>query len=400
MPDKAPLPLVIIGAGLAGWTTAREFRKLDSSTPVLLITADSGDFYAKPSLSNAFAQKRAPAALVSTPAAKMAASLNLTLLANTAVQGIDTAPRLVRAGAQTLAYRDLVLATGAQAMRLPLEGTAANTVLSVNSLDDFALLHARLAANSTAPAKRVVIMGAGLIGCEFANDLAQAGHGVTVVDPSPRPLAALLPAAASEQLRQALARLGVSWRLGTTVQAVNHALEPGPTALALRLADGQTLHADVVLSAIGLRAQTALAQAAGLACERAIVVDEQLRTSAAHVYALGDSAQYAQGQWAQGAVSGGRPLPFVMPIMNAARALAATLAGTPTALAFPLMPVAVKTPALPLVVAAPAPGSTGDWHAAEPGLWQFRNAQRQQLGFVLAGAQTAQRMAQARLTIL
>ena len=64
-------PLIIIGAGLAGWTTAREFRKLDSTTPVLLIAADGGHFYAKPSLSNAFAQKRTPEQLVSTPAAKM-----------------------------------------------------------------------------------------------------------------------------------------------------------------------------------------------------------------------------------------------------------------------------------------------------------------------------------------
>ena len=61
--------LIIIGAGLAGWTTAREFRKLDPTTPLLLITADSGDFYAKPTLSNAFAQKKSPEQLVVTPAA-------------------------------------------------------------------------------------------------------------------------------------------------------------------------------------------------------------------------------------------------------------------------------------------------------------------------------------------
>ena len=68
--------LIIVGAGLAGWTTAREFRKLDTTTPVQLVTADSGDFYAKPALSNAFAQSRLPAQLVSTPAAKMAATNN------------------------------------------------------------------------------------------------------------------------------------------------------------------------------------------------------------------------------------------------------------------------------------------------------------------------------------
>ena len=72
-------PLIIIGAGLAGWTTVREFRKLDTTTPVVVITRDGGDFYAKPSLSNAFAQKRTPEQLVSTPAAKMADTLQVML---------------------------------------------------------------------------------------------------------------------------------------------------------------------------------------------------------------------------------------------------------------------------------------------------------------------------------
>ena len=86
-------PIIIIGAGLAGWTAAREFRKLDATTPVTVVTADRGDFYAKPSLSNAFAQGRAPAQLVSTPADKMAATLNVTLLAQTQVLAINVAAR-------------------------------------------------------------------------------------------------------------------------------------------------------------------------------------------------------------------------------------------------------------------------------------------------------------------
>jgi len=72
-------PIIIIGAGIAGWTTARESRRLDTTTPVMMITADSGDFYAKPSLSNAFAQKRTPELLVTTPAAKMAQTMGVTL---------------------------------------------------------------------------------------------------------------------------------------------------------------------------------------------------------------------------------------------------------------------------------------------------------------------------------
>jgi rubredoxin-NAD+ reductase len=154
----------------------------------------------------------------------------------------------------------------------------------------------------------------------------------------------------------------------------------------------------MVLSAIGLRAHTALAQAAGLVCERGIVVDALLQTSAEHIFALGDSAQYAQGQWASGAaLSGGRTMPYVMPIMSAARALAATLGGKPTAVVFPLMPVAIKTPALPIVVAAPAPGTPGEWQSHEAGVWQFIGEPGQVLGFVLTGASTSRRAEQAKL---
>jgi rubredoxin-NAD+ reductase len=391
-------PLIIVGAGLAGWTTAREFRKLDTTTPVLLVTADSGDFYAKPSLSNAFAQGRLPAQLISTPAAKMAETLNVTLLAHNRVEAIDTAAQTLSArsagGVQTLAYRDLVLATGAQPIRVPVQGNAADAVVSINSLDDFAAFHARLQAVAGAPGapqRHVLIMGAGLIGCEFANDLAQAGVRVRVVDPGPRPLAALLPPEASAALQAALESLGVQFDFGCTVRSVDQAAD----RLQVTLATGEVAAADAVLSAVGLRADTALAQAASLQVDRAIVVNTHLQTSAAHVYALGDSAQYASAPSLLSAH--GSTLPYVMPIMSAARALAATLAGTPTALAFALMPVSVKTPALPLVVAAAQAGLAGSWAAAGDGIWHWLDEAGQPRGFVLAGAQTAQRMAQAKL---
>ena len=387
-----------MGAGLAGWTTAREFRKLDTTMPVFLVTADSGDFYAKPSLSNAFAQGRLPAQLVSTPAAKMAETLNVTLLAHTRVEAIDTAAQTLSVrnagGLQTLAFSSLVLATGAQAIRVPVQGDAADAVMSINSLDDFAAFHARLQAGAQTPGRpqrQVLIMGAGLIGCEFANDLAQAGMRVRVVDPGPRPLAALLPPEASAALQTSLEALGVQFDFECTVRAVDQAAGQ----LQATLATGESVPADAVLSAIGLRADTALAQAAGLLVDRAIVVNTFLQTSAAHIYALGDCAQYAS---APSLLSmHGSTLPYVMPIMSAARALAATLAGSPTALVFALMPVSVKTPALPLVVAAAQTGLAGHWAAAGEGIWHWQDDAGQPRGFVLAGAQTSQRMAQAKL---
>lgn len=394
-------PVIIVGAGLAGWTTVREFRKIDPDTPVVLVTADRGDFYAKPSLSNAFAQKRGPEQLVSTPAAKMAETLNVTLLAQTQAEAVDVAAKTLRVShggtSQTLHYRQLVLATGAQPIRVPVQGDAADQVHSVNSLDDFRTFHALLTQGANAVdgppqgSRTIVIMGAGLIGCEFANDLVQAGHTVHVVDPSARPLATLLPEAAGRELALALAPLGVQWHFGSTVQAV-HRTDAG---LTVALSDGHRMVADAVLSAIGLRADMRLAEAAGIACERGIVVNAQLQTSAAEVFALGDCAQYA--------TAGQRTLPYVMPVMHAAKALAATLAGVPTDVVFPLMPVSIKTPALPIVVAPPHPAQSGDWAASAdgtPGHWRFLDLQGLQRGFVLTGAQTSRRLEQTRATML
>ena len=391
------LALVIVGAGLAAWTTAREVRKLDLQRPIVMISSDSADFYAKPTLSNALAQKRTAEQLVTTPAAKMAETLQLQLLPHTRVISLDTAARTLSyenatGQSHSLHYGDLVLATGADPIRLPMAGSAAAQVQSINHLQDLAQFHQTLGA---AP-KTVLVIGAGLIGCEFANDLLIGGYGVHVVDPSPRPLALLLPAGAGEQLQEALQSRGVAWHLGTTVQSLHTHAATG--RLQATLADGSSMQVDAVLSAVGLRANTALASAAGIACERGIVVDAHLQTSAPHVYALGDCAQYVS--------AGARVLPYVMPIMNAAKALAANLAGQPAELVFPLMPVAVKTPALPIVVAAPHPAQSGQWRedtGLEPdagGAWRFMDEAGQQRGFVLTGKQSTRRMELAKTTVL
>ncbi len=403
----ATSPVIIIGAGLAGWTTAREFRKLDGTTPVTMITADSGDFYAKPSLSNAFAQGRVPAQLVSTPAVRMADTLKVTLLAHTEVQAIHPANKKITTSQGELGYSQLVLATGAKPIRVAVGGDASDQIRSINSLTEFSAFHARL-TGSGRKVKHVLIMGAGLIGCEFANDLVGSGYDVTVVDPSPAPIAVLLPRQVSEQLRAALTALGVTWHFGVTVKEVRGAMDnqqpinPDSTVtpMQVELSNGHLVHADLVLSAVGLKADTTLAEAAGLICDRGVLVDTTLQTSASFIYALGDAAQYAAGSWdADGAVTGGRTLPYVLPAMGAARALAATLAGKPSKVVFPLMPIVIKTPALPIVVAAPATGTPGEWRNRETDLWQFLDQQEKVRGFVLTGNQTIRRAEQAKLTI-
>ena len=376
-------PVVVVGSGLAGWSAVREFRKVDTATPVLMITADAGDFYAKPALSNALVQGKVPAQLVTTPAEKMVATLGVTLLQHTRVTGIDVQAQEVHTQSKgAFGYRQLVLATGAKAIRLSFMGNATNDVMSVNSLDDYAAFRAKLK-----PQARVLIIGAGLIGCEFANDLAASGHAVQVVDPGASPLASLLPQEASHALRESLAALGVRWHFGTSASSIDRVKDEN----VVTFANGQTVVVDVVLSAVGLRADTALAQAAGIAAERGIVVNAQLQTTAPHVYALGDNTQYASES---AGVS--RTLPYVMPIMAAAKALAQTLVGTTTPVEFALMPVAIKTPALPLVVAPALPGTQGAWAKVEEGIWHFVDALGQVRGFVLSGAQTSRRAEQAK----
>ena len=373
-------PVVILGSGLAGYNLAREFRKADKDTPLVIVSRDDAGFYSKPMLSNALAGGKTAAALVMKPAEKMAAELNATVLPRTEVRGIDTAARTVAlADGRTLGYRDLVLALGADPIRLPLAGDAASEVLSVNDLDDYARFAERLAG-----VKTVALLGAGLIGCEFANDLLARGITPTVLDLADRPLSRLLPAEASAFLQQRLEAAGARFRFSVAAERVDRA--PGG-GLRVTLGDGAVLEVDLVLSAIGLRPRTALAGAAGLAVNRGIVVDRHLATSAPHVFAIGDCAEVD-----------GLNLPYVMPLMSQARALGATLAGTPTRLVYPAMPVTVKTPACPTVVCPPPADAAGSWACDGPEGGceaRFTHVDGTLLGFAVLGGATARRQALA-----
>jgi rubredoxin-NAD+ reductase len=333
-------PIVIVGSGMAGYTLAREFRKLSPDTPLMIITADDAVNYAKPTLSNALVGNKHPDQIGLGDLAKMSDTLKLNILAHTTVSAIDAAAQtltLNHADGQTVQpYSQLVLAVGASPIRLPIAGDGAADVHVVNSLADYRQFRAQLSVKAD---KRVLLIGAGLIGCEFANDLKATGHDVTVVDLAPRPLGRLLPADTASAFQTGLEAAGIRFALGTTVQSIDRV----GADYAVTLADGQTLVVDIVLSAIGLRPNLELAQAAGLDTSRGVVVNQQLNSNLAHIYALGDCAEV-----------NGHLLPYVMPIMQQARALAKTLSGDCTAVHYPAMPVAVKTPAAPLTV-LPAP---------------------------------------------
>jgi rubredoxin-NAD+ reductase len=364
--------LIIIGSGLAGYTLAREWRKRESTRPLTIITRDHGGFYSKPMLSNAFAQNKTPEQLVLKTAEQMAEELDATILNHTEVGMIDPAGKTLTAGDERFEYADLVIASGASPIHIPVEGNAAKDILSVNNLDDYQRFR-----NQLAGVQHVVLMGAGLIGCEFANDLTTGGFKVTVLDPAPWPLGRLLPEQAGQAIRAALIGIGVDVRMGTTLEKMDHA----ERAYDLTLSDSTTLQADLVLSAVGLRPDLSLAEQAQLETRRGIVTDSQLRTSDPHIYALGDVAEID-----------GQVLPFVMPIMHGARALAATLSGEPTDLSYPVMPVAVKTPALPTVVSPPPRDAEGEWKIEADGndiLARFESASGGLLGFALTGEASA-----------
>jgi len=369
-------PVVIIGTGLAGYNLAREFRKLDPQTPLLLITADDGRSYSKPLLSTGFAANKDADSLGMATAGAMAEQLNAEIRTHTRVTRLDPAHRRVWIGNEPVPYRDLVLAWGAQTIRVPVEGDAADAVYPINDLHDYGRFRAAAAGK-----RRVLILGAGLIGCEFANDLLQGGHEVDLVAPSEQVMPGLLPLQAAEAVKRGLEGIGARFHLGATLERLQRSTD----GLQATLSDGSQRACDLVVSAVGLRPRTELAAEAGLEVKRGIVVDRLLKTSAEHVYALGDCAEVE-----------GLSLLYVMPLMAGARALAKTLFGNPTFVSYGPMPVTVKTPACPVVVSMPAVGSAGSWSVEARGndvKALYLGACGELLGYALTGAAVQERLA-------
>jgi rubredoxin-NAD+ reductase len=369
-------PIVIVGSGLAGYTLLKELRKRDTTTPVMLVTADGGAFYSKPNLSNALTAGKTAAALASASAEKLAADLNATILVNTRVSAINTVAQHVLIEAGELDYSKLVLALGADPIPHGLSGDGTAAVLAVNDLDDYAAFR-----NAIDGKKRITVLGGGLIGCEFANDLAHAGYAVDVVHLGNWPLERLLPAEAGQRLADSLAALGVSWHFGHAAKRVESIIG----GYRVELDNGETIATDVVLSAIGLLPRIQLAKSADIPVGRGIQTNRLLETGAPNVYALGDCAEVE-----------GLNLPYVQPLMVQARALAATLAGTPTPVSYPAMPVMVKTPAHPVTVLPPRIGAAGGWKVEcnDTGICALHVDDSGRLqGFVLTGSETGRRNA-------
>ena len=377
MTDQAPI--VIVGTGLSGYSLVRELRKLDKTTPVVMVTADDGVNYSKPMLSTGFTKGKDAEGLAQGDTEAMAEQLSVDIRTYSTVTGIDTGARELVLGDERLAYSKLVLAWGADVIRLGLDGDGLDRVYSINDLLDYRAFRKALEGG-----KRVAIMGAGLIGCEFANDLRNGGYEVDVIAPDAAVMPSLLPEAAANAVQQELQALGVNFHLGTVVQRVDR----DGQGVKLALANGDTLAADLVVSAVGLRPRTELARAAGIEAGRGIVVNRALETSAPDVYALGDCAEVD-----------GQVLLYVLPLMACARALAKTLTGERTQVSYGAMPVMIKTPCCPTAVCPPPAGAEGEWDIEQEGSdvkARFLSPAGEVLGFAVTGRFAVEKQALSR----
>jgi len=377
--DHSAAPIIILGTGLAGYNLAREFRKHDAETPLIIISADDGRPYSKPMLSTGYTKNTEAADLAQTDAGTMARQLRASVWTMTRVVEIDTKQQLIKVGdaATSIHYSKLVLALGASTITPPIKGDALDHVYGINDLLDFDDFRKSMKKTK---AKKVCIIGGGLIGCEYTNDLINGGYEVETVDPLDYCLPTLLPEAAGRAVQNALEAKGATFHFGPFVTEVNKA----DHGVVVSLSTGSTINADLVICAVGVRARTELAAAAGIEVNRGIVANRLLETSANNVYTLGDCAEV-----------GGHNLVYVAPLMAGARALGKTLAGTPTEVSYGVMPVSIKTPACPVVVNPPPIGAAGQWSIAQQDnniVGEFRDPEGYLLGFALTGEGVKQKV--------
>ena len=340
--------IVIIGSGFAARQLVKNIRKQDPNIPLTLIAADSMDEYNKPDLSHVVSRGQNADDLTLQTAGEFAEQYNLRLFPHTWVSDIDADNQVVKSQDREWRYDKLVLATGATPFIPPVPGR--ELMLTLNSQREYGAAQSQLR-----DAKRVLIVGGGLIGCELAMDFCRAGKAVTVVDNSASVLSALMPPEASSRLQHRLTDMGVHLMLKTQLES----LEQSTDGIRVTLDRQRTVMVDAVVAAAGLRPETALARHAGLKTRRGVVVNSQLQTSHPAIYALGDCAEI-----------NGMVLPFLQPILLSAMCLGKNLLAQQGELKLPPMLVKVKTPDLPLHLAGDTRREDLTWNivAAKDGL--------------------------------
>jgi rubredoxin-NAD+ reductase len=334
--------IVVIGAGIAGWSIVEALRTLDSTVPITLVSACNGDVYHKPELSVAISRGADRAALVRETGFAAAQRLGVQLMPDTFAVGLSPTLQQVRTTRGSLSYTQLILAQGAKPVLPPQ--LPPSLCWRVNDLAGWSGLQQALAQGE----QSVAIIGAGMIGCELAEDFARAGHKVTLLDRNAHPLAGLLPEEAASRLVSSLVDLGVNYLGGVDVADVAK-LECGKRIIKLKV--GHALEVNHVVAATGLVTDNRLALQAGLHFERGLTVNPQtLCTSDSNIYALGDCISID-----------GMPCRFIEPIKYQAQAIAHAVLGL-DAVTYEHTPpvIRLKTRAMPVVLHG-QPSIKGIW---------------------------------------
>jgi ferredoxin-nitrate reductase len=302
--------LVIVGTGMAALATVEEVLRRDpDGWRVTMLGEEPGPVYNRIMLSKLLAGECGPGDLEVKPLAWYARR-SIDLRGGCPAAAIDTTAKVVRdvaGGAHP--YDALVIATGSRAFVPPLPGAELPHVGVFRTWGDVAALSGTPVAGRPA-----VVLGGGLLGLEAAAGLHARGARVTVVEPATRLMGRQLDDAAAAMLATALRARGIALRVGVLPERIE------PEAVVLRGEDGESLPADLVVVAAGVRPEVALARDAGLPVARGIVVDDTLRAGAAGVFAVGECAEHRDtvyGLWA--------------PLAEQARVAGATIAGDPAA---------------------------------------------------------------------
>ena len=270
---------MIVGAGAAGSAAAEMLRRCGFTGSVTMVDADPAAPCDRPNLSKDYLAGSAPEEWIPLRPDGFHAEHDVAVVRGT-VTRIDTAQRRVELeDAGPLAYDALLLATGAEPSRLQIPGSDLPHVHALRSLAD-----SRAIIDAAERVQRVVVIGASFIGLEVAASLRARDLEVHVVAPEPVPLGAVLGETLGTGIRRLHEDKGVVFHLGRTPSRIS--------AHEVVLDDGTTLEAELVVVGIGVRPRLALAEQAGLALDRGVTVDEQLRTSAPNVWAAGDIARW------------------------------------------------------------------------------------------------------------
>jgi 3-phenylpropionate/trans-cinnamate dioxygenase ferredoxin reductase subunit len=280
-------PIVIVGGGQAGLQTAASLRDEGYSGPVTLACGEPAAPYERPPLSKQFLAGQCTLEDTALRAPDFYAQQEIDLrLGDPAVRIYRSDRTVLLESGTRLPYQRLVLALGSRPRPLPVPGADHPGVLALRTLADAETLRARLSES-----RSVVVIGAGFTGLEVAAAAASAGLEVTVVESFDRVIARAVSPAVSEYLTALHARNGVRILTRRTVEAVE-AGTPGGYGYKVRLSDGEAIPADLVVAAVGVLPETALAEQAGLEVANGIVVDQYLRTADPAIYAVGDCVSF------------------------------------------------------------------------------------------------------------